>query len=67
MMNQIRKLDFDNPQLYLLTLATATLAYRPLHILEIRSLAGLEEKIPDLEDSVRIVNMCGSFLTTMSI
>ena len=36
MINQIQQLDFDNPQLCLLTLATATLTYRPLHILEIR-------------------------------
>jgi hypothetical protein len=32
-------------------------------MLEIRSLAGLEEEIPDLEDLERIINMCGSFLT----
>jgi NACHT domain len=63
MINQIQQLDYDYPQLCLLTLATATLAYRPLHILEIRSLAGLEEEIPDLEDLARIINMCGSFLT----
>jgi hypothetical protein len=63
MINQIQQLDYDYPQLCLLILATATLAYRPLHILEIRSLGGLEEEIPDLEDLTRIINMCGSFLT----
>jgi hypothetical protein len=63
MINQIQHLDYDYPQLCLLTLATATLAYRPLHILEIRSLGGLGEEIPDLEDFARIINMCGSFLT----
>jgi hypothetical protein len=63
MINQTQQLNFDNPQLCLLTLATATLAYQPLHILEIRSLAGLEEKMPDLEDLEEIINMCGSFLT----
>ena len=63
MMNQIQQLDYDYPQLCLGTLATVTLAYRPLHILEIRSLGGLEEEITDLEDLAIIINMCGSFLT----
>jgi hypothetical protein len=63
MIKQIQQLDYDYPQLCLLTLATAALAYRPLHMLEIRLLAGLEEEIPDLEDLERIINMCGSFLT----
>src|ERR1700735_1903075 len=63
MINQIQQLDYDYPQLCLLTLATATLAYRPLHILEIRSLGGLEEEILDLDDFARIINMCGSLLT----
>ena len=63
MINQIQQLDYDYPQLCLLTLATATLAYRPFHILEIRLLGGLEEEIPDLDDLMRIINMCGSFLT----
>ena len=63
MINQIQQLDYDYPQLCLLTLAIVALAYRTLHILEIRSLGGLEEEIPDLEDLERIINMCGSFLT----
>lgn len=41
-------------------LSVATLAYRPLHILELRTLAGLRYGTSDLE---RIVDMCGSFLT----
>ena len=63
MINQIQQLDYDYPQLCLLTLAIATLAYRPLHVLEIPSLGGLGEEIPDLEDLTRIINMCGSFFT----
>jgi hypothetical protein len=63
MIKQIQQLEDDYPQLCLLTLATAALAYRPLHMLEIRSLAGLEEEIPSLEDLERIISMCGSFLT----
>jgi len=47
----------------LVTLSIATLAYRPLHLLELRILVGLEQYEPaDLE---RIVDMCGSFLTLL--
>jgi len=47
----------------LIILSIATLAYRPLHLLELRILAGLEQYKPvDLE---RIVDMCGSFLTIL--
>jgi NACHT domain len=63
MIKQIQQLEDDNPQLCLRTLATAALAHRPLHMLEIRLLAGLEEEIPSLEDLKIIINMCGSFLT----
>jgi hypothetical protein len=63
MIKQIQQLEGNYPQVCLLTLATAGLAYRPLHILEICLLAGLEEEIPDLGDLERIINMCGSFLT----
>ncbi|KAN0087273.1 hypothetical protein V8E54_000961 [Elaphomyces granulatus] len=63
MIKQIQQLEYDYPQLCLLTLATTALAYRPLHMLEIRSLTGLQEEVPDLEDLERIINMCGSFLT----
>src|ERR1700723_1862639 len=63
MIKQIQQLEYDYPQLCLLTLATAALAYRPLHMLEIRSLTGLQEEAPNLEDLERIINMCGSFLT----
>ena len=57
MINQIQQLDYDYPQLCLITLATAAIAYRPLHIIEIRSSGGLEEEIPDLEDLARVINM----------
>jgi NACHT domain-containing protein len=63
MVKQIQQLEYDYPQLCLLTLATAALTYCPLHMLEIRLLAGLQEEIPNLEDLERIINMCGSFLT----
>jgi hypothetical protein len=63
MIKQIQQLEGSYPQVCLLTLATAGLAYRPLHILEIYLLAGLEKEIPDLGDLEVIINMCGSFLT----
>jgi nucleoside phosphorylase len=63
MIKQIQQLEYDHPQFCILILATTTLAYRPLHMLELRSLAGLQEEIPDLEDLERMINMCGSFLT----
>ena len=56
MIKQIQQLEDDYSQFYLLTLATAPLAYCPLHMLEIRSLAGFQEEIPDLEDLEKIVN-----------
>jgi hypothetical protein len=45
------------------TLSVATLAYRPLHLLELQTLAGLEKY--DTADLERIVDMCGSFLTLL--
>jgi hypothetical protein len=63
MIEQIQRLEDGYSQVRLLTLAIAALAYRPLHMLEMRSLAGLEEEIPDLGDLEGIINMCGSFLT----
>ncbi|KAM5353144.1 hypothetical protein ACJZ2D_016969 [Fusarium nematophilum] len=47
----------------LVILSIAALAYRPLHVLELRILAGLEKY--DTADLERIVDMCGSFLTLL--
>jgi hypothetical protein len=41
----------------------AALAYQPLHLREIRIVAGLQKEVADLDDLERIINMCGSFLT----
>jgi NACHT domain len=60
MITQVQKGDYS--EVCLLTLSTATLAYCPLYMLEIRILAGLQETL-DLADMERILNMCGSFLT----
>ncbi|KAH7175761.1 WD40-repeat-containing domain protein [Dactylonectria macrodidyma] len=52
---------YRNPCLVILS--TAALAYRPLHVLELRILTGLEKY--DTADLERIVDMCGSFLTLL--
>ena len=57
MIKQIQQLEDDNPQLCLRTLATAAIAHRPLHILEIRLLAGLEEETPCLDDLETIMSI----------
>jgi hypothetical protein len=64
MMKHIQQLQRQYPRRCLLALSAATLAYQPLHLHEIHVVAGLQDEIPDLEDLERIVNMCGSFLTT---
>jgi hypothetical protein len=63
MIQQIQQLEDDYPQLCLLLFSIASQVYRPVHLLEMRTLAGIEEDIPELEDLERIINMSGSFLT----
>jgi len=60
MMKDIGKSTSDYRDSCLAVLSIATLAYRPLHILELRTIAGLRYETADLK---RIVDMCGSFLT----
>jgi hypothetical protein len=60
MIKQVQQLEDEYPQLCLLTLSTVTLAYSPLHMLEMRILGGLQVAL-DLADLERIINMC-SFL-----
>lgn len=60
MMGDIGKSTSDYRDSCLAVLSVATLAYRPLHILELRTIAGLRYETADLK---RIVDMCGSFLT----
>jgi hypothetical protein len=61
MAKQIRQLKRRYPEFCRLVLLTVTLAYRPLHLLELRVLAGLQE-IPNMAGLESIINMCGSFL-----
>ncbi|KAK0719663.1 hypothetical protein B0H67DRAFT_642995 [Lasiosphaeris hirsuta] len=60
MMGGISKSTNNYRDSCLAMLSVATLAYRPLHILELRTLTGLKYETADLE---KIIDMCGSFLT----
>lgn len=50
-------------QLCLLILSRALLAYRPLHLLEMHLVTGLQEQGRRSEDLEKILNMCSSFFT----
>jgi hypothetical protein len=64
MIQQIQRLKRKDPELCRLVLATVTLAYRPLHLLELSVLSSLPRQILGNTQSVaKIVEMCGSFLT----
>jgi hypothetical protein len=63
MLEHVQKLEDEYRHLCFLALSTATLAYRPLHMLEMLTFAKPREQLLDLEDLGRIINMCGSFLT----
>ncbi|KAN0083541.1 WD40-repeat-containing domain protein [Elaphomyces granulatus] len=63
MMKHIQQLQHQYSRRCLRALSAATLAYQPLHLREIHFVAGLQEKVRNLEDVERIINMCGSFLT----
>src|SRR5467141_3786172 len=63
MMKHIQQLQRQYSQRCLCALSVVTLAYQPLHMREIHVVTGLQEKVRNLEDLERIINMCGSFLT----
>lgn len=64
MLKQIEQLDRDNPDVCLIVLATATLVYRPLHLVELAAVSGLPEQVArDTRFVDGIVRLCGSFLT----
>jgi hypothetical protein len=63
MMKQVRQLKCRDPEFCRRILSTATLAYRPLHLLELQILAGLQEEMPHKANLERIINLCASFLT----
>ena len=59
MMCQIKKLKRNDPKHCKSVLSTVILAYQPLHILELETLAGLPRLVPLME----IIKKCASFLT----
>lgn len=64
MMRQVQQLKRKDPEFCRLVLLTMTLAYRPLHLLELGTLSGLPEQISkNLDSTAKIVVKCGSFLT----
>jgi hypothetical protein len=64
MIRQVQKLERKDPEFCRLVLSTTTLAYRPLHLLELGTLSGLPEQISsDTNNIVKIISKCGSFLT----
>ncbi|KAH7393735.1 hypothetical protein BKA64DRAFT_724800 [Cadophora sp. MPI-SDFR-AT-0126] len=64
MLRQVEQLQRKDPEFCRLVLSTITLAYRPLHLLEVGALSVLPQQISsNLEKVVKVVNKCGSFLT----
>ncbi|CAG8976165.1 hypothetical protein HYALB_00010035 [Hymenoscyphus albidus] len=64
MLCQVEQLQHSDPVFCRLVLSTITLAYRPLHLLEVGALSDLPEKMSaNLDKVVKVVNKCGSFLT----
>ncbi|KAJ4020344.1 hypothetical protein NW761_014796 [Fusarium oxysporum] len=64
MMKQIHQLKRRDPEYCRLVLSAATLAYRPLQLLELSVLSGLPKGISDYSERIQtIIRMCGSFLT----
>jgi hypothetical protein len=64
MLRQVQQLQRKDPEFCRLVLSTMTIAYRPLHLLEVGALSGLPGQIStNLDKVIRVVNKCGSFLT----
>jgi hypothetical protein len=63
MMEKIHLLRRKHPEFCRLILSTATLAFRPLHLLELWVLAGLKREILNIAELERVIRLCGSFLT----
>ena len=64
MLRQVEQLQRKDPEFCRLVLSTMTLAYRPLHLLELGALSNLPQQISASPNKViKVVNKCGSFLT----
>lgn len=63
MMKQIQQLRCRDIHRCLLALSAAAIAYRPLHLLELQLVAGLQENITRLVDLKGVISIYSSFLT----
>ncbi len=64
MLRQVEQLQRKDAEFCRLVLSTITLAYRPLHLLEVGALSDLPQQISsNLGKVVKVVSKCGSFLT----
>ncbi|KAH8591892.1 quinon protein alcohol dehydrogenase-like superfamily [Bisporella sp. PMI_857] len=64
MLRQVEQLHRRDPEFCRLVLSTITLAYRPLHLLEVGALSDLPRQISsNLDKVMKVVNKCGSLLT----
>ena len=64
MIEQIVQLKGQSKKFCMQVLSISTLAYRPLHLLELSALADLPEEIfMTVQDLTEIIELCGSFLT----
>ena len=64
MLEQIQHRDPEEVEVYLQTLRTITLSYRPLHLGEMGIVAGLPEDLSNDSQALQdLVSSCGSFLT----
>jgi len=64
MMEQIKRLQRQYPELCRQVLSIVVTAYRPLHLQELHVLSGLPTQVQNVNQSTTtIVKMCGSFLT----
>jgi hypothetical protein len=64
MIQQIKRLRRQYPELCRQVLSTVLATYRPLHLQELHALSGLPTQVRDVNQATAaIVKMCGSFLT----
>ncbi|KFY11687.1 hypothetical protein V491_07098 [Pseudogymnoascus sp. VKM F-3775] len=64
MMRHVQQLQRDDPKFCYSVLCTMTLAYAPLHPLEVGALSDLHPEISiNLDHIITVINKCGSFLT----
>ena len=64
MIEQIRHLKGKGKEFCMQVLSISTLAYRPLHLLELAALADLpQEGTSECQNLTKIIQKCGSFLT----